>query len=260
MNNNYFNWPQWIQHELLKRLNINDWSQLNQLKNFKNKYWEWFLQQANKNIPLTKILGIKYFYDYKLINKNVLDPRYDSETIFDIFEYWKNINYIPKKVIELGGGSGCLSISITKQFNNTITISELDPLVISTLKRNLKINNIIGEIIISNWWSNIKDSFDVLITNPPYLSLKDMNQWCYNNLNQDPIMALYGGIDGLDDYKIILKDCKKYIKDWIILEICSKKLKNIIKIIEKNNLLIEKIFYDIQNRPRMILIKVFKNS
>lgn len=252
----YTLWPQWIQKEILLRLSIDNWDQLHNLKSFKNYYWNWFLRQYKLGIPLTKILGIKYFYNYKLINKNVLDPRFDSEVIFEIFDYWKSINYQPQNVLELGGGSGCLSISITKEFHNQMTIGEISDDAIDTLKRNLKINNIEAKIIKTDWWSNINNSFDVLITNPPYLSLQDMINSKKENTYDDPDLALYGGIDGLVPYKIILKDCKKYINHWIILEICSDKLYYIRNIIENNQLIIEKIFYDIQNRPRMILIKV----
>ena len=254
MDKTIYQWPWWIQEELLKRLMIKDWSYLNDLSVGKKKYFNKIIEKYHQGIPLTKIIGIKYFYDYKLINHNTLDPRYDSEVIFDIFDYWNSINYRPSTAIELGGGSGCLTISMIKRFNNTMTIGELNDETIKTLKRNLKINNVHGDVIKSNWWSNIQGSWNVLIANPPYLSIGEMingDKWATYG---DPDMALYGGLDGLDDYRSILKEADKFITQWIILEICSDKLNNIINLINKPWSL-DKIFYDLQQRPRMLLCK-----
>ena len=258
MNNIYNNWPLWIQQEILQRLKIQNWTQINLLKNSKKKYLNKIINEYNKGIPLTKIIGIKYFYDYKLINKNVLDPRYDSEVIIDVLDYLININYRPETILELGGGSGCLSIAAYKKFFNKVIIGELNEHSIKTLQRNLKINNVNGEIIKTNWWSNINNQYNILITNPPYLSLEDMINGNYQDTYGDPMMALYGGIDGLYDYRCILKSVKFFINGWIILEICHNKLEKIKKIIMDNNLWIEKVFYDLNNKSRIILIKIKK--
>ena len=217
MSNPYNLWPIWIQKEILFRLNIKDWSQIIHLTPSKKSYLEIIVNKYNGNIPLTKIIGIKYFYDYKLINHDVLDPRYDSEIILDVFEYLDNINYRPHRVLELGGGSGCLSIACHKKFYNEVVIGELNVNSIKTLQRNLKVNKTPANIIKTHWWNNITGTYDVLITNPPYLSLQEMINGHHKDTYGEPMMALYGGIDGLSDYGTILKNVKNYINDWIIL-------------------------------------------
>ena len=248
-----WSWPLWIQREILSRLNLESWNEIPSLNPSKTHYWQTIINQYDRGIPITKIIGIKYFYDYKLINYEALDPRYDSEVIFDIFAHWDGVNYRPKTAIELGGGTGCLSIAMIKHFNNLMTIGELNGTTIKTLQRNLKINGVEAQVVETNWWQNVMGKFDVLITNPPYLSLSEMINGSPWETYGDPPMALYGGLDGLDDYRTILKDAHKFINHWIILEICSNKLKEIISLMGPHWSL-EKIFYDLQNRPRMLLL------
>ncbi len=246
-------WPWWIQREILQRLQLEHWHQWPQLSKSQVNYLKKIIGLYEKNIPLTKIIGIKYFYDYKLINHNTLDPRYDSEVIFDIFDHWDSLGYKPSTVVELGGGSGCLSIAVTKRYDNTMVIGELNEDTMVTLKRNLKINGTKATVVKTNWWSCLHGFWDVLITNPPYLSLEEMINGHGPNTFGDPPMALYGGLDGLGDYRIILKDAHQFIGQWIILEICSHKLPAILEIIPP--IWQSKIFYDMQQRPRMLLLR-----
>jgi release factor glutamine methyltransferase len=239
---------------MLDRLQINSWDQLNQLSPSKKRYWQSFLNQTTIT-PLTKVLGFKYFYDYKLINKNVLDPRYDSEVIFDVFDHWDSIDYKPLTAIELGGGSGCLSISLIKKFHCSMVIGELSPLAMVTLKRNLKINKVEASVVETNWWQSIKGNFDILITNPPYLSLKETIDGNGKDTAGDPLMALYGGLDGLDDYRSIFQGARGFINHWMVVEICYHKLESIVALLDPSHWQLEKIFYDLQKRPRMILLK-----
>lgn len=251
---NYSQWPRWIQQVMMDRLQIDSWDHLHHLSPSKNLYWQSFLNQI-KTIPLTKVLGFKYFYDYKLINKDVLDPRYDSEVIFDVFDYWDSIDYRPLTAIELGGGSGCLSIALIKKFHCSMVIGELSPLAMVTLKRNLKINNVEADVVKTNWWQSVKGNFDVLITNPPYLSLAETIDVSPKDTAGDPLMALYGGLDGLDDYRSIFKEAREFVNHWMVVEICSHKLEAIVALLNPSHWQLEKVFYDLQQRPRMILVK-----
>ena len=253
----YTQWPRWIQQEFLNRLSMKNWSELSQLKDSKTHYWNKILQQYELGIPLTRILGYKYFYDYKIINHNVLDPRYDSEVIMDVLNHLKSIHYKPVNAIELGAGSGCLSITTSKYFNIPMDMVELNQHSIKTLKRNIKKYGIIGNIIHSNWWDNVTLKYDILVCNPPYLSLNDMINGSTMSTYDDPSMALYGGVYGLQDYKIILSRVKNFINHWIILEICSRKLEPLLDIIQEYGLITNKIFYDLNNQPRMLLIMIY---
>jgi release factor glutamine methyltransferase len=215
-------------------------------------------------IPISKILGIKYFYQGVFLNANVLDPRYDSEVIVDICYYIMPLlqnSKKPIKILELGGGSGCLSLTALDIIpNSQVWIVEKSREAIKTLKRNIKKNNFINQcqILEGSWWEPIEgeeEGYSILLFNPPYLSLQDMvNHPNPSGTQWDPTMALYGGFDGLQDYQAVIPEIKKYITHFAIIEICSEKIEKIISIIKVYDLQILKIFPDIQGRPRMILL------
>ena len=133
---------------------------------------------------------------------NIFYPREDIEIFPKVL---KNIIKKNNKILELGTGTGAISISVAKNFKNVkITATDINSSAIKIAKNNARINNV--EHIIkfkkSNWFSNIdKIKYDFIIANPPYLAKK--NSVYYTEL-LDPHNSLYANNDGLDDiYKII---------------------------------------------------------
>jgi release factor glutamine methyltransferase len=133
---------------------------------------------------------------------NIFYPREDIEIFPKVL---KNIIKKNNKILELGTGTGAISISVAKNFKNVkITATDINSSAIKIAKNNARINNV--EHIIkfkkSNWFSNIdKIKYDFIIANPPYLAKK--NSAYYTEL-LDPNNSLYANNDGLDDiYKII---------------------------------------------------------
>ena len=157
------------------------------------------------------------FGKYKLkTSKDVFSPRVDIE-IFPkaIKKLLKSYN----KIIELGTGTGAISISIAKNFENIdIIATDINQTALTIAKYNAEMNKVSDKIkfINSNWFSKIdakKEKFDFIITNPPYLSKK--NKIYYSELI-DPDNSLYSDNDGLADIQKIIKKRKKYLrsKTW----------------------------------------------
>ncbi len=178
------------------------------------------------NIPLSKIFQEKFFFqNWFYTNQYTLDPRQESELIVQeaIKMYGQNDLF---SILDLGTGTGALCLSLLQIFKNAnglaIDIS-IEALKVAKInKKNLNINNII--FMQNNWLSNINQKFDLLISNPPYLKLNEINQ----ELIHDPFLALYAGVDPLSYYKLI--EQKKYLFKHIILEIhpkYSQKLQSI---------------------------------
>ncbi len=151
-------------------------------------------------------------------HKNVFTPRHDidiySSTLRGIIK--KN-----SKILELGTGTGAISISLAKNFNNiSILATDINPYAIKIAKQNAKINEV--EKIIrfkkSNWFSDIpKEKYDFVVTNPPYLSKK--NSLFYSNL-ADPKSSLYAENNGLSDIFNIMKNSLNYLNlnSYLVIE------------------------------------------
>ena len=151
-------------------------------------------------------------------HRDVFTPRYD----IDIYsEALRGIIKKNDKILELGTGTGAISISLAKNFNNiSILATDINPYAIKIAKQNTQINEV--EKIIrfkkSNWFLDIpKEKYDFVVANPPYLSKK--NSLFYSNL-LDPKSSLYADNNGLDDIFNIMKNSLNYLNlnSYLVIE------------------------------------------
>lgn len=178
--------------------------------------------QLWRNKPIQKIIGYIIMADVKIdLSKKVLIPRYETEELI-----YQTINFIRenqyKEILDLCCGSGFIGIALKKYFNEiNVCQSDIDKNAIKQTIINLKLNNIKNNVIQSNMFENINKKFDLIVSNPPYLSKKDINLISKSVLKFEPHKALFAKKDGLEFYEIIEKNLNKYLKKngMIILEI-----------------------------------------
>lgn len=218
------------------------------------------IKARKENIPLQYVLGNTNFYGLEIkVNKDVLIPRFETEELVEntiklINEKYGNKSNI--KILDLCTGSGAIGLRLKKEYpNSEVVLSDISPQALEVAKENSKNLNLDVKIIQSDLFENIKEKYDVIISNPPYImddeEIEDIVK------NNEPKLALYGGKEGIDYYIRILKEIKNYInEDFIIaFEIgCTQKDK-IIKLAKENLTNIE-INYkkDLSNKDRMIFI------
>ena len=164
------------------------------------KYIKIIKKRASK-IPYAYIVGHKEFMklDFE-VNKNVLIPRDDTEILVE-----EVIKLDKKKILDMCTGSGCIAVSLA----NYIKDSEVDAVDISKkalkiAKLNAKNNNVFINFIKSNLFKKVKEKYDVIVSNPPYIKKEDLNN-LQEEVKKEPIKALDGGKTGLDFYKKIIK-------------------------------------------------------
>ncbi len=172
------------------------------------------IQRRLNNEPVSKIINNKYFWDYNFyVDKNVLDPRPDSESIIElILEDYKNDEKL--NILDLGSGSGCLIITLLKIFKNSNGLAiDISDKALEIVKKNAELLNIKNlDILKSNWNDEISGKFDIIISNPPYIETNEINNLSKDVKSFDPLLALDGGFDGLDCYRYIAKNIKKNCK------------------------------------------------
>ena len=216
------------------------------------------LERLKNGEPVQYIVGNVDFYGYILnVNKNTLIPRFETELLVE-----KTIKYINKyfnneiKILDIGTGSGCIAITLNKLLDNSmVTAVDISKDALDVARENNKINNTDVNFIESDVFSNINDKYDVIISNPPYISYdEDIMDVVYNN---EPHMALYADGNGLYFYDKILRECRKYLNDRFLIafEIGYKQGNDILNIINKYfdnvNISLEK---DYSGRDRFIFI------
>ncbi len=212
--------------------------------------------------PVANIIGKKFFWDYEfIVDKNVLTPRPDSETLIEAV--LKNYTDKNKKltILDLGTGSGCLILTILKIYKNAnglaIDKSKKALNIAQKNAKNLNIKNI--KFLQNNWNNNINKKFDLIISNPPYISKEEIKTLEPEVNIFNPILALDGGNDGLNCYKYLAKNLKKNCKKntKIFLEIGKNQEKDIQKIFKNEGFLLNNYYKDINQIIRILEFKLY---
>ncbi|MDO4301951.1 MAG: peptide chain release factor N(5)-glutamine methyltransferase [Clostridia bacterium] len=181
-------------------------------ENEKCKINEMFLKRINR-MPMQYILGVCEFMglDFK-VNSDTLIPRGDTEILVEKAIEMINKNGY-KSVLDIGTGSGAIAVSVAKYTAAKVTAADISNKAISVAKRNAADNGVSVEFINSDLFSNINKKYDLILSNPPYIE-KDIIKTLEPDVKDyEPMLALDGGIDGLDFYKRITKDCCKYLNE-----------------------------------------------
>ena len=221
------------------------------------------LKRRLKKEPIANIINKKDFWDYEFyVDKNVLTPRPDSETLIEaVIDNYKNKNK-KLKFLDLGTGSGCLILTLLKIYKNSFGIGiDINKKSLSIAKKNAKLLNIKNiKFKKNNWNDNIKEKFDIVISNPPYIPTKIIEKLEPEVNKYNPIISLDGGVDGLNCYKYISNNIKKNMNEnsKLFLEIGKNQKNKIIQIFKKNNFKFIKSYKDISNIDRVLIFKINK--
>ncbi len=179
--------------------------------------------------PLQYITGNQEFMGLDFfVNKNVLIPQPDTEILVQavikylehncgkqfskLFEIYEKSRINSPKVLDLCTGSGAIAISISKNQNDNIKIfaSDISHEALEVAKINCQKNKANVKLIESDLFENIDDKFDIIVSNPPYIETDVINELSLD-VQSEPHLALDGGKDGLEFYRKIAKNAKKYL-------------------------------------------------
>ena len=206
-----------------------------------------------KHIPIQYItnkqefMGIEFYVD-----ENVLIPQPDTEILVEeVIGIAKK--YGKTKILDLCTGSGAIGISIAKNIDNCeIALSDISIYALEVATKNTKKivgasiarpqNNGIGQknckikIIQSDLFENIEEKFDIIVSNPPYIK-SDVIKTLDKEVQNEPILALDGGEDGLDIYRKIIEQAYECLNEngYLCLEIGYDQKEEVIKLIEETN-------------------------
>ena len=206
---------------------------------------------------MTKNFGINFN-----VTKDTLTPRPDSETLIAAaIKEFDNPNS-PLNILDLGTGTGCLLLALLSEFPKARGLGvDLSPAALDVARHNAQMLGLMNraEFQISNWTKDIvgNNKFDLIVCNPPYIGLDEKETLSPEVRDHEPAIALFSGLDGLDDYRTLAGELKCYIKDGgiIVLEIGYKQAKKVKKIFNNsgyNDICVKK---DLGERDRCLLIK-----
>lgn len=190
-----------------------------------------------KGVPLDYIIKRSDFYGIKLyVDENVLVPRLDTEIVADeVIKYLNKDNGGEgKSVLDLMTGSGCIARAIVEKTEAAVTASDISDGALGVAKRNLE--NTRAEVVKSDGFTGLTGrTFDVIVSNPPYIRRSEI-ETLQPEVNCQPHIALDGGEDGLDFYRLIADNAAKYLTSGgaLFLEIGYDQREEVTALLEKD--------------------------
>lgn len=188
-----------------------------------------------KREPLQHILGTQEFcgLDYE-VSADVLIPRYDTEVL--ISEAVARAPYA-QTVLDIGTGSGCVAVSLQKRLvKAVVTATDISEAALAVARRNAERVGATIEFLHGSLLETVVGRrFDLIVSNPPYIPTADIDTLDQEVRDYDPVLALDGGIDGLDIYRSLIPaavDCLTSC-GWLLVEIGIGQTKDVVSMFKK---------------------------
>ena len=232
---------------------------------------EIYLNESNQNLflsalerlkthePIQYILGKTTFMDLEFkVNSSVLIPRPETE---ELVRLMLKEDLDGKEILDIGTGSGCIAISLAKNFLNAkVTALDISEDAIEVAKENAKLNNVEIEFTKADIFEYQSDKkYDVIISNPPYVLESEKSLMKKNVLDFEPELALFVDDDNaLKYYEFILKFASKCLfkNGFLFFEINENYCKELVNICKLNSFINIRIESDNNNKNRFLLIKI----
>ncbi|MBU2982774.1 peptide chain release factor N(5)-glutamine methyltransferase [Lentibacter algarum] len=216
-----------------------------------DQFWTNVRRRAERE-PMSHILGSRLFYGRNFkITPDVLDPRGDTETLIEAA-----LSEPFEEVLDLGTGSGCILVTLLAERSEAVgagtDVSEA-ALVIANV--NAKEHAVLDRCSfeVSNWFSVVRGSYDLIVSNPPYVTAEEMLT-LEPELTYEPRMALTDEADGLTAYRRICAQAPGFLKPngRILVEIGPTQGAQVAQMMADAGLAQVQVLPDLDSRDRVV--------
>jgi len=162
--------------------------------------------------PIAQIIGRRAFWKHDfIVTPDVLDPRADTETLIE-----HALTRRASRVLDLGTGTGCILLTLLDEWPAATGLGvDISAPALAVAKRNADNLGLRERAHFrrSNWFDEVTEQFDLIVSNPPYISETELQTLSPEVTDWEPLLALSPGGDGLDAYRIIAQNASEYLSD-----------------------------------------------
>ena len=212
--------------------------------------------------PLAYILGTWSFYGLDLIvTPDVLIPRDDTMAVVDLALEQRDAMPENPRILDLCTGSGCIGLALACKIKNSrVTLCDVSPKALKIAKKNALDLRLSGRVTcieadVMQPASDFLGKFDMIVSNPPYITAEEMKTLQRSVRDYEPHMALYGGENGLDFYYAIVKNFTKALKPggFLAFEFGQGQEQAICRILKENNYIVLSLRKDTGDIVRAVI-------
>ena len=221
------------------------------------------IEARKKGKPIPYITGNQEFMKLDFfVNESVLIPRPDTEILVESIIETVKKTHKRMNILDLGCGSGALSVSLAYYLPDVVVCGiDISSEAVKVARKNALRHGVHRRIdfLCGDLFEPVKDSFDIIVSNPPYIPSKDMVSLQVEVSNFEPRQALDGGEDGLKFYRRIGTESPKYIKSsgHLFLEIGYNQAPDVCSLLaERNEYSNIVVFKDLAGRNRVVKAEV----
>jgi release factor glutamine methyltransferase len=219
------------------------------------------LARRARREPVSKILGWKEFYARRFrVTHDVLDPRPDTETLIELcLDHWPDTS--TASFADMGCGSGAIGITLacerTKAMGLCCDVSEA---AVAITRHNAASHRVTDRlaVVTSNWFASVTGTFDLIVSNPPYIPTAERNALQRDVLDYDPHIALFGGDDGLACYRILARGAESHLRTGgkLALEIGFRQENKVRATLEGHGLRLVDARHDLSGNMRALMFEL----
>ena len=212
--------------------------------------------------PVHRIIGQREFYGLSLgLSADTLEPRPDTEVLVDVvleqvrLKGWTE-RYL--RIVDLGTGTGAILLALLDQLPNASGVAtDISPGALEQALQNAEALGLANRVIPlqGSWFEPIDGRFDIIVSNPPYITSTVLQSLEPEVRNHDPERALDGGPDGLNAYRDILRDMSSFLNDggFAALEIGYDQAQHVSELGQQSGMMVKQVVKDLGQRDRAVL-------
>jgi len=233
-----------------------------ELNDAEQKLFDKSIERRAKREPLQHITGKQEFFGLEFeVNRDVLIPRPETELIVEnAIEILKDLEN--PRFCEVGVGSGCISVSILHELKNASVIGlDISEKALEVARRNAEKHQVLQrfEMRISDVFDNLTDEkFDIIVSNPPYISNREIESLQTEVKDFEPLNALTDGADGFSIIEKIIENAPQFLlsQGFLLIEIGFGQAEKVEAMIDRKIWCEIGFFHDLQNIPRTLKIRL----
>lgn len=233
-----------------------------QFSDYEIEVWNSILEKLKLEIPIQYILGSTFFFGMEFeVNENVLIPRPETEELVEWILKENSNNKTPNsklQLLDIGTGSGCISITLAKKLPNAEVFAiDISDKALKIAQKNAEINGVNVIFIQKNILEteDLLDTFDIIVSNPPYVRNLEKHEIKKNVLDNEPHLALFvDDDDALVFYRKIAELAQKNLSEngQLYFEINQYLGKETMDLLQQMNFKNIQLKQDIYGNDRMI--------